>query len=238
MENQMIFKRYELKYLLTRQQQEEILRAMAPYMEPDRFGHSTIRNLYYDTPDFLLVRNSLDKPIYKEKLRVRSYGRADSNSTVFVELKKKYESIVYKRRVALSSQSAAEWLVGLGAMPDNQIGREIQATLNRYRNLAPRVYLSYERDAYRCIQGSGFRVTFDSSIRYRTEDVTLDSDNRGAPLLDSNAVLMELKIPESMPLWMARELSRLGIYKTTFSKYGTAYRKMLYTSRIGEPEYA
>lgn len=238
MGNQMIFKRYELKYLMSRRQQEAILKAMSPYMETDVFGHSSIRNLYYDTPDFRLIRDSLDKPIYKEKVRIRSYGRAGNEDPVFVELKKKYESIVYKRRISMPQREAMDWLDRKGPAPDCQIGREIQATTDRCSPLLPRVFLSYERDAYRGIEDSEFRVTFDDSIRFRTEELTLDSDTWGAPLLDADTVLMELKAAESIPLWMTQELSRLDIYKTTFSKYGAAYIQMLSGNTKGELKYA
>lgn len=238
MENQMVFKRYELKFLMSRRQQEEFLHTMKPHMAPDRYPHSSIRNLYYDTPDFRLIRDSLDKPFYKEKLRIRSYGRAGSTDPVFVELKKKCDSIVYKRRIVLPQQEAIAWLDGSSPVPDSQIGREIQAAANRWSPIFPQVFLSYERDSYHSNDESGLRLTFDSCIRYRTVAVTLDSDTWGTPLLGSDTILMELKVPESMPLWIARELSRLGVYKTTFSKYGTAYMQMLSGQLKGVMHYA
>ena len=237
MENKMIFKRYELKYLITRQQQEFLCRAMAAYMTADSFGHSSIRNLYYDTPNYRLIRESLDKPVYKEKLRVRSYGRAQQEDNVFVELKKKYESVVYKRRIELPQEEALEALLGRASLPDSQIGREIGAALEFYGELIPRVFLSYERDAYHALD-SDFRLTFDESIRYRQEELTLDSDPWGTPLLDRDTVLMELKVSDSIPLWMVRLLSQLGIQKTTFSKYGTAYQQILLGHQKGMLQYA
>ena len=98
---QTVFKRYEIKYLLTAEQKQKILRAMAPYMVADQYGKTTVRNIYFDTDNFQLVRHSIDDPVYKEKLRVRSYGAADPQGTVFVELKKKYQKVVYKRRIAM-----------------------------------------------------------------------------------------------------------------------------------------
>lgn len=129
MENRMIFKRYELKYLVTKEQRDEILWAMEPYMTADRFFHSSIRNIYCDTPNYRLIRQSLDKPVYKEKLRLRSYGPAGMGDEIFVELKKKYESVVYKRRLEMPQKQALEALMGQAALPDSQIGREIDAAL-------------------------------------------------------------------------------------------------------------
>ena len=237
MENQMIFKRYELKYLISKQQRDALLRFLEPYMAPDRFCHSSIRNIYYDTPNYRLIRQSLDRPLYKEKLRLRSYGRAARTDNVFVELKKKYESVVYKRRLEMPQDQALEALLGRSALPDSQIGHEIGATLQFYQELLPRVFLSYERDAFHALD-SDFRLTFDDSIRFRTQELTLDSDPWGTALLDRDILLMELKIPQSMPLWMASVLSRLEIAKTSFSKYGAAYQQMVFGNRKGALRYA
>ena len=237
MENQMIFKRYELKYLVTKAQRDEILWTMEPYMTADWFFHSSIRNIYCDTPNYRLIRQSLDKPVYKEKLRLRSYGPAAMGDDIFVELKKKYESVVYKRRLEMPQKQALEALMGQAPLPDSQIGREIDAALQFYQELIPRVFLSYERDAYHAWD-SDFRLTFDDCIRYRTQSLTLDSDPWGEALLDGDTVLMELKIPDSMPLWMASLLSRLGIVKASFSKYGAAYQQILLNQQKGILRYA
>ena len=99
---QTVFQRYELKYILTAKQKEKVLQAIEPYMALDQYGRTTIRNVYFDTDNYRLIRRSIEKPAYKEKLRLRSYGQAEADSAVFVELKKKYQKIVYKRRVSLS----------------------------------------------------------------------------------------------------------------------------------------
>ena len=221
-----VFERYELKYLMTRSQRDAILRAMEAHMAPDSYAHSDIRNLYYDTPDFLLIRRSLDKPLYKEKLRVRSYGSAWAQTPVFVELKKKYRAVVYKRRIVLPGAQALAALAGEAPLPDSQIGREIAGALAFYRTLRPAVFLSYARDAYAPRDGGAFRVTFDTQIRYRTDGLTLGGDCRGRSLLTEDQVLMELKTPDAIPLWMARALSACGVRRTSFSKYGAAYRQI------------
>ena len=179
----------------------------------------------------------MDKPVYKEKLRLRSYGPAGMGDEIFVELKKKYESVVYKRRLEMTQKQALEALMGKAPLPDSQIGREIDAALQFYQELIPRVFLSYERDAYHAWD-SDFRLTFDDCIRYRTQALTLDSDPWGEALLDGDTVLMELKIPDSMPLWMASLLSRLGIVKASFSKYGAAYQQILLNQQKGILRYA
>ena len=100
--------RYEIKYLLGAREKEAVLQAMSPYMELDEYGRTTIRNVYFDTDSFRLIRRSLEKPAYKEKLRIRSYQPARPDDPVFVELKKKYQSVVYKRRVVLPEQEALQ----------------------------------------------------------------------------------------------------------------------------------
>lgn len=238
MKNQMTFRRYEFKYLMDVGQQQAVLEAMAPYMVPDEYSHSSIRNLYLDTPDFRLIRRSLEKPIYKEKLRVRSYGCAEEHAQVFVELKKKYRSVVYKRRISLPQNQARACLDGARPWPDSQIGAELAYTMDFYKTLRPLVFLSYERDAFHGVEDPEFRVTFDTQILYRREELTLNSKPWGVPILPAGQVLMELKVSGGLPIWMAHTLSELRIFKTSFSKYGTAYQNILLTGRRGEQKYA
>lgn len=238
MGTKMVFKRYELKYLMTKKQRDSLLAVMEPYMSRDEFGHSSIRNIYFDTPDFRLIRHSLEKPVYKEKLRVRSYGRAGKTDPVFVELKKKYKSVVYKRRLSLSQAEADACLDRKSPLPDSQIGNEIGYTLQYYKHLSPAVFLSYEREAFYAKDGGDFRVTFDENIRFRETELTLDSDPWGTPILEPNQVLMELKTSGGLPLWMVQALSKEGILKTSFSKYGTAYQTIQMNQRKGVPLYA
>lgn len=238
MKNQMIFQRYEFKYLMDRRQLQAILTAMAPYTVPDEYSHSSIRNLYLDTPDYRLIRRSLERPVYKEKLRVRSYGQAGEQDQVFVELKKKYQSVVYKRRISLPQEQALACMDGRQPWPDSQIGAELAYTMEFYKALRPAVFLSYERDSFRGVEDEEFRVTFDSQIRYRQEELTLDSDTWGTPILPSGQVLMELKVAGGLPLWMAHVLSEQRIFKTSFSKYGAAYQDIMLNRQRGEQKYA
>ena len=238
MGSQMVFKRYELKYLMDRRRRDAVLREMEPYMTPDEYGHSSIRSIYYDTPDYRLIRDSLEKPVYKEKLRVRSYGPAGPEDPVFVELKKKYRDVVYKRRISLPQARAELCLAKRNPLPDSQIGREIAYTLDFYQNLDPAMFLSYERDAFLERDGGDFRVTFDENIRCRQVELTLDSDVWGTPILKPGQVLMELKASGSLPLWMVRILSRHKLFKTSFSKYGTAYQNILLSGQKGVRHYA
>ena len=226
---QTVFKRYELKYLLTEAQKETVLRAMQPHMTLDKYGRTTIRNLYYDTDTYLLIRRSIEKPAYKEKLRIRSYSRVNGDSTAFVELKKKYKSVVYKRRISLPYAEATAWL-SRERHPDKhtQIANEIDYFLDYYGSLHPTVFLSYVREAYYANDGSDFRVTFDDNILCRQVELSLDSDVYGTEILPESKVLMEIKCSGGIPLWMTQVLSKEQIYKTSFSKYGTAYQTLIF----------
>ena len=236
---QAVFKRYELKYLLTRQQKARILEAMEPYMALDQYGRTSIRNIYFDTDNYRLIRRSIEKPAYKEKLRIRSYQKAKPESTVFVELKKKYDSVVYKRRMSLSEEEALDWVTGkMHCKEETQISDEIDYFLHYYETLHPVVFLSYEREAYFCKDGGDFRVTFDDNILCRQEDLSLESDVWGTPILEEGKVLMEIKCSGGIPLWMAHVLSQEHIYKTSFSKYGTAYQTMIFPNTKGGLLYA
>ncbi len=265
---QAVFKRYEMKYMMTRRQKKAVLEAMLPYMKLDEFGHTTIRNVYFDTDNYILVRRSIEKPVYKEKLRIRSYKQAGAQDKVFIELKKKYDDVVYKRRESLSQLETLEWLVSGTPFPKaTQIGNEIDYFFRLYQTLKPKVFLSYEREAFYahvrpgeicqpgltdarrasseslagsnahvrpgeiCQPGltgsSDFRVTFDENILARQEELSLSKEVWGEPLIDENSVLMEIKTSGSIPLWMTHVLAQEKIYKTSFSKYGTAYEKMV-----------
>lgn len=226
MKNQTIFRRYEMKYMLDIRQLPLLKNEMKKYMIADAFGKSTICSLYFDTPQYLLIRRSMDHPMYKEKLRLRSYGVADENSTVFVELKKKYDSVVYKRRVAMTEKEALEYLLNHRKVMDTQITREIDYCMDVYKGIAPAMLLSYEREAYYARDDREFRVTFDQNILWRNYDLSLHEGIYGNPILKDNQVLMEVKTAGAIPMWMVRFLRDNEIYKTSFSKYGTAYRKL------------
>lgn len=227
MADQMIFKRYEIKYMLSQEQYEAVIHKMSSYMRADIHGRSTNLSLYFDTPDFLLIRRSLDKPLYKEKLRIRSYGLAESDTTVFIELKKKFKGVVYKRRISMTEEDAMNYLLFDDKVLHNQIEAEIDYTKDRYQNLVPRVLLSYDREAYYAIDDHEFRVTFDQNILWRDQDVNLTSYIGGEPLLKPGQVLMEVKAGGAIPLWFVKILTEEKLYKTSFSKYGMAYRTIL-----------
>lgn len=236
---QTVFKRYEMKYLLSTEQKNQILEVMAPFMTADRYGRSTIRNIYYDTDTYRLIRQSIEKPAYKEKLRIRSYEKADADSPVFAELKKKYQSVVYKRRMVLPAREAEDWLCGGAPAPaQTQIAGEIDYFCRFYAPLRPAVFLSYEREAYYAADDGDFRVTFDENILCRREALSLGADVWGMPLLDADQVLMEIKTAGGIPLWMTHFLTEQRLSKTSFSKYGAAYQKILFQKPAGGKNYA
>ncbi|MBQ7363911.1 MAG: polyphosphate polymerase domain-containing protein [Clostridia bacterium] len=220
------FRRYELKYLLSAESAELLKQELLFSLSPDKYGPSTVRNVYYDTGDFRLIRRSIEKPIYKEKLRVRSYSK--SGSSVFVELKRKYDGVVYKRRIALPENCAEDWLSGRAEIAESsQISREIQYFINYYPDLSPKVFLSYEREAYFLRGNDDFRVTFDKNILARTDGLSVSGDIRGERLLGEGSTLMEIKCGGGIPLFITEMLSRHRIYKSSFSKYGTAYKNII-----------
>lgn len=237
MDYQTIFQRYELKYQMNHEQKQRLLDVLGDTLRPDRFGRSTICNIYFDTADCRLIRRSLEKPVYKEKLRLRSYGVSAPDSAVFLELKKKYQDVVYKRRVSLQEAEAMDCLLSGAPLPEpSQIGREIDYFRSFYRELFPTVVLSYEREAYFFADDPGLRLTFDETILWRDEDFSLCSEVYGTPVLTPGQVLMEVKTSGSIPMGLARLLSENRIFKTSFSKYGAAYRQM--TKDMGGKQYA
>lgn len=235
---QNIFKRYELKYLITEEQYNKLRQLMSEYMKGDEYGRSTICNLYYDTPDYLLIRRSIEKPVFKEKLRVRSYGVAGENSTAFIELKRKYNKIVYKRRITSTDSKSYDFLVKREKICEGQIAKEINYFLDFYKSLEPRVFLSYEREAFYGIDNHDFRMTFDRNILWRDYDLSLCKGIYGNSILKENTVLMEIKVAAAIPMWLVKFLSENKIYKTSFSKYGNAYKTLMNEKISGGLFYA
>ena len=219
-----VFKRYEKKYLLDGGTFRELFTRLQEYMKPDRYGNTTVCNIYYDTPDHRLIRTSLEKPVYKEKLRLRSYGVPQKDAAVFVELKKKYKGVVYKRRIGMPLQEAERFLnCGESAGRKTQIEKEIGWVLGYYPRLAPAMFLSYDRIAAICAENPNLRITFDSRILWREDALDLSAGAWGRQLLQPGQRIMEVKIPDSMPLWLARLLDEYQVYPASYSKYGNAY---------------
>lgn len=220
-----VFKRYEKKYLLEEEQYRVLRERLKPYMKMDQYGKSMISNIYFDTPDHRLIRESLEKPVYKEKLRLRSYGVPDGEANVFVEVKKKYQGIVYKRRMKMSLTEAENYLYcGEEPEEDSQIRREVDWMFAYYKNLKPAMYLSYDRIAMFGLEDPDFRITFDSRILWRKKALDLSMGSWGEPLLQEGQRLMEIKIGGAVPLWLSHILDEMEIYPVSFSKYGNAYK--------------
>lgn len=223
-----VFQRKELKFLVGPEQRQVLERVMAERMVPDRFGQKMICNLYYDTDDFRLIRHSLDGPVYKEKLRLRSYGQLGPGVDAFLEMKKKYKGIVYKRRIPVSQEAAFAFMERRAPLPqDSQIARELRYFRDLYGTLAPKVYINYERLAWFAPEDGGFRVTLDWDISYRTEGLDLGLPVGGQKIILPEQSLLEVKASGGIPVWMMELLSREGLRKESFSKYGRAYETLL-----------
>ncbi|MBR5926143.1 MAG: polyphosphate polymerase domain-containing protein [Firmicutes bacterium] len=225
-EIQSCFRRYENKYLLSRAQYEAMKKGMAPYMRPDEYSNYTICNIYYDTPEWELIRTSLMKPVYKEKLRMRSYGCVNNSDNVFIEIKKKYDGVVYKRRVTMKAIDADRFIRGEKPEGEGQIHREIEYFLDLYRP-EPKVFIAYDREAYAGKENSELRITFDTNLRYREDNVDLRAGDYGRLILPEEKILMEIKIPGTAPLFLAKLLSENNIFPTSFSKYGTYFSNVV-----------
>ena len=233
MKIQTVFERTEKKYILTISQRRALLEKIMEYIKPDEYGESTVCSLYFDTDDSHLIRKSMEKPIYKEKLRLRSYSTPKADSNVFLKLKKKYKGVVYKRRQTLKYTQAMDY-INKGLMPnDSQIMREIDWAMKYYEGIAPKMFIAYDRTAFYSKTDHELRITFDRNVRFRTDNLDLAKGHYGERILDPNLCIMEIKALSAMPLWLTQALNELKIFPGSFSKYGTAYalteqRKMMY----------
>ena len=222
-----VFKRIETKYLLSEAQQEALFQRIGAHLRPDAFGRSTVLSLYLDTPDHRIIRNSIEAVDYKEKLRLRSYGTAGADSMVFLELKKKYGGVVYKRRAAMTLKEAERYL-RMGIKPfESQIMSELDWAMRLYGKPKGAMLIACEREAWFDEAHPDLRLTFDRNIRYRENELRLDRGSAGIHLLPKDTVLLEIKTAGAMPLWLADALDAERILPGSFSKYGAAYLRTL-----------
>jgi uncharacterized protein YjbK len=229
-----IFQRIEKKYLLTVENYQKLRERLFDFVEEDEYGLSTICNVYYDTQDYALIRDSIEKPVYKEKLRLRSYGTPQEQDKVFLELKKKYDGVVYKRRVSMPLKEARNYLTH-GIRPDSPVNEQILKEIDYFKQfyeVMPRMYLAYDRIATYGKEDKSLRITFDQNIRYRQDDIELELGSAGHLLLKLGEVVMEIKVGGAYPLWLTEILSEMKIYPTSFSKYGNVYKKILTEERM------
>lgn len=235
-----VFKRFEKKYMLSSQQYNQLLAELKDYLISDKYGQSTVSNIYFDTPNYQLIRTSIEKPtVYKEKLRIRSYGIPTPESNVFIELKKKYKGIVYKRRVDMTYAQATDYLIRHNPPPEeSQVTREIDYFTEFYKQLRPALSLFYDRTAFYGKDEPELRLTFDTNIRFRNKDLDLTCGDEGRVTLDGEHYILEIKCITSMPLWLTQALDKLKIYPTSYSKYAAAYRLLFAQKSLGLYETA
>ena len=232
MATKLTFNRLEKKFILTQEQYLCIMDEITKRFDPDEYGETKICNLYYDTPDYILLTRSIEKPIYKEKLRLRTYGIPTDKSPGFVEVKKKFNGVVYKRRIVMPLSDAIKFLNNESDIEKpTQISKEIKYFLGFYNKLAPKFYISYDRSAFFCKEDSDFRITFDKNLTWRNYDLDLTKGSYGEQLLAEGQVLMEVKVPSALPMWLVEILSREKIYTRSFSKVGTAFLRMITAQR-------
>ena len=222
---QEIFNRIEKKYMLYQDGYQKLMKELGPYITLNSFGHQTICNLYFDNSTYEIARNSISKPVYKEKIRVRSYGIPDKDTKVFLELKKKYKKMVNKRRIGLTLQELERYLYFNRPPEKNkQIFEELDYCI-KTKHLVPTMYVAYDRVSYFANSDENLRITFDSNLRYRKEHIDFEYGDVAQKFFDQDVYIMEIKTLNAIPLWLVDILSRLEIYPTSFSKYGEIYKK-------------
>ena len=226
---QQTFRRKEIKYLLSEQQVKDLLWLIEPYLKKDKFFKGTNCSIYFDNKDRYLAIHSLEKPLYKEKVRVRSYGVPKLDDTVFLEIKKKYKGIGNKRRIPIKLADFYNYLEN-GELDSNsaETKKELDECRKRY-DLKPTMFLAYDRTSYCGKDNPTFRLTFDRNVRSREHDLRLEHGDTGKKFFKDNTVVMEVKALNAYPFYFIRALSKLKIYPASFSKYGRVTEKILNT---------
>lgn len=226
------FKRVEEKYIITEEEKNILLESIEKNMDIDSYCKGgvpyKIENIYFDTRNNDLISNSISKPVYKQKLRARKYS---GMNYCFLEIKKKSDGVVGKRRLSISFDELNDWIYqNISPKRENKVDNiiigEIDYLLNVYK-VEPKVYISYERMGYFDRNNLDFRITFDNMIHTRRRDLFFDNDDYDLDLLPKDKCIMEIKSTSNFPLWLVNELSRLKIYPQSFSKYGTEYKVFL-----------
>lgn len=218
-----IFNRVEQKYILDKNQKNELLKRIRKYLKKDKYFDSIICNVYFDDSNFRLIINSLEKPLYKDKIRVRSYGVPNMDSYVFFEIKNKYKGIVGKRRISIKLKDFYNYIDGK-LEPDSQIMKELDYLVKFY-NLVPVMYISYHRHSYESKDDENLRITFDNNLTSRNYDLRLEKGNYGEKYFENEESIMEIKTLMGYPMWLVKALSELAIYPVSFSKFGSIYNK-------------
>lgn len=222
-----IFDRVEKKYILNEEIYKLLIAKLTNYMVLDEYGSYTISNIYLDTDNFDLIRSSLDKPLYKEKIRLRGYGNNNQASKVFLEIKKKYKGVVNKRRINIDLNDANKYIDYYQEPNESsQIIKEITYFMEYYK-VKRKLFIAYDRQAY-CQKETDLRVTFDTNIRSRDDNLYLEAGDYGELYFTDKTYLMEVKCNGSFPLWFTTILSDLKIYPQSFSKYGNIYQRILF----------
>ncbi len=219
-----VFKRVEEKYVLTKEQKEQLFEMIIPYLKKDKFYKTTICNIYFDTDHNDLIIHSLEKPPFKEKIRLRSYQIPSLEDDVFLEVKTKYKGIVGKRRIKMKLKDFYDYRKNHTFDEDNQIMKEIDYFFTYY-HLKPAIYIAYDRKSYQSREDKNLRITIDENLRSRNDDLRLELGDAGFRYFKGDHSIMEIKTLGAMPLWLVRALSNLEIYPTSFSKYGSIYIK-------------
>ena len=227
-----IFRRIEKKYVINKEQYEELKKALEGHMREDRYGRSVVCNIYFDSDDYSLIRNSITKPYYKDKVRLRSYNTPDEDSKVFLEIKRKCGKVVGKRRIEMNLNQAKKYLIDREDVDVNnkQIKNELDYYFDFY-NLKPKMYVAYDREAYYEIGNDDFRVTFDNNILARQYDLELSKGKYGKRILDEELYVMEIKTLGVIPLWFVHAINKCNIQPGHYSKYGVAYEELVLGGR-------
>lgn len=235
---QTTFERYEKKYALTWAEYHAFKKVCQFYLQADKHPKYTVHNVYFDTPNFDIIKTSIEKPLFKEKLRLRSYKTTKADDIAFLELKKKFNHVVYKRRIDAPYEELIPFIENpnfysssfFNNLDDEQkqIKNELQWFIN-FMNVKPAVFIAYDREAYSALDNNTIRITFDTNIRWRNTELDLSAGDWGSNIPMHKDVLMEIKIGKSMPLNLVRILSSLNLTPVSFSKYGTCYTKYLQT---------
>jgi len=231
-----------MKFVVAAEQRAALFERLSPELRPDENAGGSacypVVSLYYDNEERDCHWERVRGLGSRRKLRVRLYGSADGNvaPTAFVEVKHKCDGRGVKRRVRLPLEQALD--VGRGLRPggvclserDCRMIEEVHG-LVRHRGFKPVMVMRYDRTAYAAIHpASDLRITFDTGIFYRMENLTPEPDDRRFDprheMHPDGRAVMEVKITGCIPYRLSRTIAAAGCKLQSHSKYSSALERI------------
>jgi len=230
-----VFDRWELKYVVTVKQMYQLMHALKNYVVLDENGDDglyKIKSIYYDSHDFKFYHEKMNGNKYRQKVRLRGYNNVAYNDDVYFEIKQRYNTTVQKRRAELKLSDAYELMKH--PLDAEQYADKKRIVLDEIRYLSSmhaleaKAIVSYDRKAYMGKYEDGLRITFDTNLKCRKENLNLEEYHKEKYFVHPSLAVLEIKTNEKVPIWLVSLIQRFEIEAHRVSKYCLSVEKLYY----------